>query len=261
MTDGKQSGVLVVNEETPRPPEHVTIDITAALREVFGETVTLVKDLTPTERICTTCKGLGIVKRGQNYGLGEHDKPSFPYEHQFVGHCPDCYGGVQRLCAFCHEPVRRGFTELGHDCQAARKAEWDRAREREAERIAQAPRVQLADYDGDMLYDDDDECFVYVSDGELESDHVYFATDPVEAWVKPSASELIEALNNEAADEWEDFEPLDVSEEHEAELQELVEGWFEKNIRPALPDKLYYANHNLIVEVPEPDYGDDEEDE
>jgi hypothetical protein len=241
-----------------------TIDVTALLRECFGETVSLVKDLQEHERICTACKGLGVIRREQVFGMSDEPYTSrataFPYTQEYVAPCPNCYKGVEVVCEYCGEALHRGYTSGAAwcNCKGATDERSRVAREKEQARLAKAKRVKLADYDGEMVFDDTYETFEDAFGGDLDHEHLYYACDPSTNWIEPAAKLLIDDLNNRAAEEYEDFEDLDITKEAQDKLQELLEVWFRDNV--TLP-VLYYPDQDTIVEVPEPEYDDEDEDE
>lgn len=240
----------------------VTVDVTATLRECFGETITVVKDLQEHQRVCTTCKGLGAVKKEQVFGM--RDEPVgpagyFPYVQESIGPCPNCYVGIQWLCEHCGEPLQRGYTSgtAWCNCSAADKARRKEATDKEQARIAKAKRVPLSEYQGEMLYDDAHETFESTDfAGDLDPEHLYYACDPSSDWIEPAARLVVDDLNNRAADEYEDFEDFHIGPEAVAKLQELCEAWFREHV--TLP-VLYYPDYNTIVEVPWPERDDEEE--
>lgn len=232
-------------------PTRVTLDLGAVLREVLGEPVTVVKDLMEHERVCTTCKGLSLVKSDQPFGIrGEPPKDGdyYPYHKQWIKHCHACYDGVQRLCEFCSEPLLRGYTsgEAWCNCDAASKARHQAEDKKEAERQAKAKRVPIAEYNGEMLFDVTSEHFVSATD--WEDGGFYYACYEVKDWIAPAADTLIEQLDDAGVSEWDEFEGVDVSKEAVAELQTLLEGWFEKSVKL---NPLYYPDYDTIVVVPE----------
>ena len=242
----------------------VTLDVTAELKALFGDNFTLVKDLPEGTRVCPTCKGLGIVKKEEKFGVsdesGQIRHPLFPYAWQFFGHCPDCYWGHQELCDYCGEPVRKGYTSLGCGCEKA-NAELRRRREqKEFERRKYVKRVPLADYNGEMLYDDTDERYVPVTDIE-DADHVYFACEPSTQWLRPDAEAVLDRIYDDSADELGDAEVgyddmVGISDDAKEKLQQLLNDWFAEHVKI---EPLYYPDKNLIVVVPEEDENDEDE--
>lgn len=118
-------------------PEKVLVDIELLIPKQIE------KDLMEYQRICATCKGLGIVIRDNEYGLKE-ERPQpwivgFPYKNQSLFPCPDCYNGVQRVCKYCGAPGSRMYIHAETNCQcegasaersqerARKKEHWDKA--------------------------------------------------------------------------------------------------------------------------------------
>jgi hypothetical protein len=234
---------------------HEQIDVPEMLKQCFGDTVTLIKDLQEHERVCTACRGLGCIKRDSPFALAEdkqrgHWTPGFPYHQEYVGPCPNCYNGIERLCEHCSEPLNRGYTSGTYwcNCQGADTERRRQADEKEQERVTAAKRVPIAEYAGEMLFDETHERFICVDDAYDDPDRLYYACDAHTNWLKPAADELLEQLDNTAAEEWEDFEGLDVSAEAKDALQNLLDKWFEEHIKL---NTLYYADYNTIVVVPE----------
>jgi len=233
----------------------VTIDVSATLRACFGETIEITKDLQPHERVCTACRGLGAIKRDMPFamrGPGEAGH-GFPYHQEYVGPCPNCYNGIEKLCEFCAEPLYKGYTSGAYwcNCKEASDERSRTAKDKEAARMAKAKRVPLAEYTGTMLFRARDEVFVEAEDAREDArddpEELYYACDPVDNWVKPAAAELIDDLDNRAADEWEDFEGLDLTDEAKDALQNALDLWWTEHVKL---QTLYYPNEDTIVVVP-----------
>jgi hypothetical protein len=238
---------------------HIEIDVGAELRACFGDTITLVKDLQEHERICTACHGLGCIKRDMPFALADdkqpgHRTPGFPYHQEYVGPCPNCYNGIERLCEHCAEPLNRAYTSGTYwcNCEAASAERHRLAREKEQKRIADAKRVPLAEYTGEMLFEPTGEHYIYTDD--VDPGVLYYACNPHTNWIQPGAESLIEDLDNAAAEEWEDFDGLDITAEAKDALQGLLDTWFEQHVKL---DTLYHPDFDTIVVVPE-DYNAEE---
>lgn len=90
----------------------------------------IVKDLHDNEGICPVCLGLGLRIADNPYGLSDDpDKHAglFPYRHQSIGYCQNCYDGVVRYCPDCGKQLLRFRTIC--DCDAS-----NQRREQEADR-------------------------------------------------------------------------------------------------------------------------------
>jgi len=246
------------------PVEHVTVDVTATLRECFGERIELIKDLQPDQRICTTCKGLALVKRSQPFALVEssaartgHGFHGFPYSLEYVCFCPDCYTGVQTLCKHCGEPVfTRGYQQC--NCKAAQEERRAASDAKEFERRKACRRVPLSDYDGDMVYDTDTSEF-WCIDGsdDLDPEHTYFACKPGKDWVEPDADQVLEALSEHAAEICEDCE-INYKPGYKEALEKALGKWFAKY---SVLGTIYWPDYNTIVIVPEECIEEDDDDQ
>lgn len=93
----------------------------------------LQKDLKGNEMLCPVCKGLGLVKRVQEYGVKGYRDPLgrvFPFQYENMQECHFCYHGVVRFCKHCGQPNRdkgKILAETSCMCEGA-------GRERDRER-------------------------------------------------------------------------------------------------------------------------------
>lgn len=92
--------------------KQVLIKTNEEIKKMLPET--LKKDLQDDERICLTCHGLGVVAVHRPYGIKGDTNPEvkgkmFPYDHEALSFCPDCYNGVQSLCKYCGKPIKKGY--------------------------------------------------------------------------------------------------------------------------------------------------------
>lgn len=91
--------------------KQIYINVADEIKRILPEN--LQKDLTENEKICPVCHGLGIVSRDNIFGLkgdtSEAAKKSmFPYKHQSLFPCPNCYNGVINVCEFCGKQLDKG---------------------------------------------------------------------------------------------------------------------------------------------------------
>lgn len=78
-------------------PTRKVVNIEDAFGELIGKK--LIKDLHDNEEICPVCHGTGLRIEDNPYGLSDNpDKRAgqFPYKHQSIRFCPNCYNGVVR---------------------------------------------------------------------------------------------------------------------------------------------------------------------
>ena len=100
---------------------------TVSVKDAFAHLLEqeLVKDLHDNEGICPLCKGTGVSIVPNRYGLSDDpDKKfgMFPYQHQSISFCPNCYNGIVRYCPDCGKQLPR--TTLQCDCSAAQQRKW-----------------------------------------------------------------------------------------------------------------------------------------
>lgn len=130
-----------------------TVNIEETVKKMFPKE--LIKDLQDNERICPTCHGLGMRLENNVYGIrGDTSEAAkrerFPYKHQALSFCPDCYNGVQKLCEYCKEPFKqKGYWHC--DCEGFKKAEEEKRIAKWNEIISKAKEVQESDVET-MLY-------------------------------------------------------------------------------------------------------------
>lgn len=131
----------------------ITINIEETVKKMFPQI--LIKDLQDNERICPTCHGLGMRIENNIYGIhGDTSEAAkrerFPYKHQALSFCPDCYNGVQKLCEYCGNPFKiKGYYHC--DCVGFKKAEEEKRIAKYNETIYKAKEVQESDVKT-MLY-------------------------------------------------------------------------------------------------------------
>ena len=96
-------------------PTRKTVSVREAFKELLDRDI--VKDLHDNEQICPVCSGTGLRIEDNRYGLSEDPDKSagmFPYKHQSISFCQNCYNGVVRICPHCGKQLPRG--RLKCDC-------------------------------------------------------------------------------------------------------------------------------------------------
>ena len=129
------------------------INLHEAVQKLFPRI--LVKDLSPNERICPVCNGLGMRIVDNIYGIHGDDselgrKMRFPYKHQALSFCQSCFNGVQRLCPYCGQPYKNQ-AYLHCDCKGQKQADREKKDKEKEERLVNAVVVDEKDVDT-MLY-------------------------------------------------------------------------------------------------------------
>jgi len=210
----------------------------------------IVHDLQDNERLCPTCKGVGIHKTEQVYGLAtdpERWRDPFPYRDQWLTPCRDCYLGKREVCPLCDDLMQRG--RLHCECAAAR-AQRDAAKAaKEGERLAKLPRIKLADYELDQVYCDDHSEYILVDDLDDHDDCTIFACVMAKPSIEPAADGVIDEIERMADEKVEDGAAHIRYTPHAKEaLDVLLAKWFAENVET---NEVYWPNRNLIVEIPD----------
>lgn len=198
--------------------------------------IKLRKDLHGNEEICPCCHGTGLIIVDNPYGLSDDPNKqigNFPYNHQSLSFCPNCYNGIIHRCELCGDVIRRGF--LKHDCQAqldANRREFEKKREQALIDAPLAPPEVLEKshffYSDDFGYNDGYfydwfEFFDYWRENRDnnrdERPKYVWATEPVDMSI--DASDII---SNATEDLYEDARD-DISDSAIKELQNFLDNW------------------------------------
>lgn len=124
-------------------PTHLTIDAMPYLQEILGNGI--IKDLQENEEICPVCKGTGLQVDDNVYGLrNDPDKSRhFPYKHQSVISCRNCFNGVVRICRHCGKQIVRGYTIC--KCEGAKLERKNKEDAKEQERLSKIKKLKYDD--------------------------------------------------------------------------------------------------------------------
>lgn len=120
-------------------PTRKVVNIEDAFGELIGKK--LIKDLHDNEEICPVCHGTGLRIEDNPYGLSDDpDKRAgqFPYKHQSIQFCPNCYNGVVRFCPDCGKQIPRYRTLC--DCDAVVQRRQQDENRKEKERLEKAEK-------------------------------------------------------------------------------------------------------------------------
>lgn len=142
--------------------EHIEID----LNDIFSDMI-LKKDLTENERICPVCKGTGVVKTNQKYGLTDDEselakKELFPYNNETLSFCPNCFNGVIRICKYCGKQIPKPYINKC-DCSTYIQLQEEKKKSEYQKTIEKAKKVKYTK-DIDCFYDDKNNVFFYEID-------------------------------------------------------------------------------------------------
>lgn len=177
----------------------ILVTIEEEIKKTFPKT--LIKDLQEHERICPTCNGLGMIAVNRPYGIkgdtseeakGKH----FPYNHQTLSFCPNCFNGVQNLCQYCGKPITKGHIRQC-DCKDYLAEEELKRIEKWRETIAKAKEVSEKDVNTMLYCDENDKYFSSVDDflDEWESYHEEDELKPLRLWVTSTVELSFNASN------------------------------------------------------------------
>lgn len=126
-------------------PTRKVVNIEDAFGELIGKK--LIKDLHDNEEICPVCHGTGLRIEDNPYGLSDDpDKRAgqFPYNHQSIRFCPNCYNGVVRFCPDCGKQIPRYRTLCDCDAVVQRRQQEENRKEKERLEKAEKARAECA---------------------------------------------------------------------------------------------------------------------
>ena len=240
---------------------HISINVSEEIKNILPDT--LEKDLQDNEEICPVCNGLGVVVDNNIYGIkgdisDAAKKSMFPYNHQAIKFCPNCYNGVIRLCHYCGKQIPKGYIDRC-DCEQYKQKEVEERRIKYQEKISKAEEVDFKDIDSDMwFYDEltddyfsDVDSFVdaYKDFDEYESEEemmnnlpkILWLTDPVD--ISMDADYIIES----ACEELHEDASVNISSEDRRELQNMLDAWCGEQTGT----RTVYPNYKKYVRVRE----------
>ena len=198
--------------------------------------VKLRKDLHDNEEVCPRCHGTGWIITDNPYGLSDDPNKQagvFPYKHQSLSFCPNCYNGIIHRCKLCGEVMPRGY--LKHNCQAQMDASRRELESKRKQALIDAPFAPpeileksyffYSDIFGynEGYFDSWDEFFDYwhengESNGDERPEFVW-ATEPVEMNI-----DAYDVISRATEDLYEDAS-TDISDAAIKELQDFLDRW------------------------------------
>ena len=221
--------------------KHISIDVSKEIKNILPKT--LEKDLQDNEEICPVCHGLGVVVDNNIYGIkgdtSEAAKKSrFPYNHQAIKFCPNCFNGVIRLCEYCGKPLPKSTSRC--DCEQYKAKEEEEKRIKYQEIISKAEEVDIKNIDSDMWFYDkqtndyfsDIDYFVdaYKDSDEYESDEEMMNNLPEFLWLTDSVDISMDAdsIIESACEELHEDAYENISGSDRKELQNMLDEWCSK---------------------------------
>ena len=241
-------------------PNHLVIDAIPYLQNIMGDG--LIKDLQNDEAICPVCHGTGLALSNNPYGLADDPDQSkmFPYEHQSVVSCRNCYNGVVKKCKYCGKLLNRHTYQC--DCEGSRKArEQERiqkSNEEEKERISKAKIIEWNDpiaeqlvmlyseyfSDNEGYFSDWDEFFDdwYDNHENIDDDRPKYVWSTKTTEISFDADSIIENACDDLCEEAED----QISNTDRKELQDLLNQWAAKQTGTTT----YDVDYKYAIRIP-----------
>lgn len=238
--------------------KHTSINVSEEIKNILPDT--LEKDLQDNEEICPICHGLGVVLDDNVYGIkGDTSevakKSRFPYNHQAIKFCPNCYNGVIRLCEYCGKQLPRNTSKC--DCEQYKAKEIEEKRIKYQEKISKAEEDNIKDINLDMWFYDEQtndyfseiESFVdaYKDFDEYESDEEIMKNLPEVLWLTNSVDISMDAnsIIENACEELHEDASENISGEDRKELQNMLDKWCKKQTGT----RTVYPNYKKYVRV------------
>ncbi len=250
-------------------PKHIVINPMPYLKEILGNGI--IKDLQEDEEICPVCHGTGLELVDNEYGLkGDteyHNGKMWPYKHQSIVSCRNCYGGVVKKCKYCGKLLNRHTYECNCEESHKARAQADKLK-RDKEEQERFNKAQIIEPDSPivqqfgMLYS---ECYGYnegyFADWEeffdyWDSNYVDNDKRPQYVWSTTStqigfdADSMIEEACQDLHEEAED--QINLSDRKE--LQNLLDKWASKQTGTTT----YYVDYKYAIRIPWEEYDKEE---
>ena len=220
--------------------EHLTrreeVDLYEIIQKSFPKI--LVKDLAEHERICPVCNGLGMRIEDNIYGIkGDTSEAGkkylFPYKHQALSFCQNCYNGVQSLCPYCGQPYKNQ-AYMHCDCEGQKKGDEEERIRKWNEKVANAVAVDEKDVDVMLYCEEFDKYYDTVDDffedyaANYKDEEVY--NKPERLWVTSVEKISIDAYSviENACEGLHEDAMENIDEKDIAELEEFLDNWCKK---------------------------------
>jgi hypothetical protein len=243
--------------------KHVTINVSEEIKNVLPDT--LEKDLQDNERICSVCHGLGMRLSNNIYGIkgdtsevAKHKR--FPYNHQALSFCPNCYNGVIEICEYCGKQLPRGITKC--NCEMQKEKDKEERRIKYQEKIDRAKEIFWSETTAYYVYDENSDKY-FTDEGEFAENYwELYLENPEECnnfeeyfdkyipkilwncyaeYISMDADSIIESACEELYEEADDY----ISDEARKELQQLLDEWCKKQTGTAT----YYPDYKKYIKV------------
>lgn len=232
---------------------------TVSVRDAFAHLLDqeLVKDLHDNEDICPVCKGTGVRIEPNRYGLSDDPQkhPMFPYEHQSLSFCHNCYNGIVRYCPDCGKQLQRGY--LRCDCEAEQKRKREAERQKEIEALERAKKHEpsalgttfqfcYGSLDNDGFFSEWEEFFeAWDEHSEEGQERPVYVFGTYEINMGFDAADIVSSACEELYEDAYD----DISADSIKEMQSFLDQWVKTNGRTA-----YAEDRKHAVRIPWENY-------
>lgn len=239
--------------ESVRKPVRVEVDVSDFLKSLFGGK--LIKDLCENEAICPVCHGTGVKVSDNVYGLSEIPTSGirFPYKHQSVSFCLNCYNGVVRYCPDCGKQLPRGYLRCNCEAELRRKREAER--KKEAEELAASVKHDASALGTEFqmcyssffrsnegFFSDWDEFFEdWFEEHDAEDERPEFVWGTVEEKMSLDAHSIVSSACEEMYEDAFD----DIGSDAIKQMQAYFDKWLAENGRVT-----YFVSHKHAVKIP-----------
>lgn len=142
--------------------KHVTLGISEGVKFLYPAPIE--KDLQDNQIICPVCKGYGITKRSNKFGLEDKlsDSPYGTkmnwYDNESLTFCPNCYNGVVTLCEYCGKPIPKGYISKC-DCEQYKAKEELKRLEKWNETVKKAKCIDIKNVNNYLYCEENDKYY------------------------------------------------------------------------------------------------------
>lgn len=214
--------------------ERKEINLYETMKKTFPKI--LIKDLAEHERICPDCNGLGVRIEDNVYWIKNDNseagrKYHFPYKHQALSFCQNCFNGVQRLCPYCGQPYK-DQTYLHCDCEEQKKVDEQERIKKWNEKVSKAVQVDEKGVDTMLYCEEFDKYYDTVNDfiDDYACNHQEDGDErPVRLWVTSVETISIDAYDivRDACEDLHEDAMDNISSEDFTRLQNFLDEWCE----------------------------------
>lgn len=244
-------------------PVRVTVSVRDAFRALLD--CNIVKDLHDNEEICPVCGGTGMRIEDNVYGLTEDPDKTvgrFPYKHQSISFCQNCYNGVVRRCQYCGKQLPRGRLVCDCDYYVHKREQERDKKERDAMADAEKHpssalgttfRMAQSDFypHNDGYFSEWEEFFdAWNEENEEITNRPKYVWGTDETEMQMDAADIVERATEDMYDD----AMSDIGDAPVKELQQYLDGWIAE-----YGVKSYCETNKHAIEIPWKEYDNGKE--